>query len=93
MTYDLTWPAPIRERLLDFYGQTAQGTGRETAELNKALTEIGESLERTPTAAGESRNGGRRVMIVSPLSVEYVIDDGARHVTVIRVHYSRGKRP
>jgi hypothetical protein len=38
-------------------------------------------------------NNGRRVLIVPPLSVEFVADPVARHVTVIRVHYSRGKKP
>jgi hypothetical protein len=67
MNYDVTWPAPIRQRLLDFYALTAQGTGRETAELNDALTKVEVALQRTPTAAGESRNGDRRVIIVSPI--------------------------
>jgi hypothetical protein len=92
MNYEVTWPGPIRRRILEFYARTMQGTGRETAELNVALAEIEEALQRTPVRAGESRNGGRRVIIVSPLSVEYVVNENARHVTVIRVHYSRGKR-
>jgi hypothetical protein len=70
-----------------------RGTGRETAELNAALTAIEEALQRTPGQAGESREGDRRVIIEPPLSVEFVVSEAERRVTVTKVHYSRGRRP
>jgi hypothetical protein len=93
VNYTVFWPERIRRTLLDFYARTVQGTGRETAELNVALTAIEEALQRTPGQAGESRDGGRRVMIVSPLSVEFIVSPTERRVDVVQVHYSRGRRP
>ncbi len=93
MNYDVIWPDPVRRKLLDFYAQAVRGTGRETAELNAALTVIGEVLQRTPREAGESREADRRVLIVPPISVEFIIAESGRRVDVISVHYSRGQRP
>jgi hypothetical protein len=93
MNYDVIWPERIRRQLLDLFAQTAGGTGHETAELNAALTTIEEALERTPGAAGESREGGERILIVPPLSVRFIVAEVERRVTVRAVHYSRGRRP
>jgi hypothetical protein len=93
MNYTVIWPEPIRRKLLDFYAKSVQGAGRETAELNAALSVIEEVLQRTPWDAGESREGGLRVIIVSPLSVEFTVAQIERRVRVARVHYSRGRRP
>jgi hypothetical protein len=91
--YRVNWPPQIRDQLLNFSAATLSGTGRETAELNHALTEIEEALQRTPTTAGESRDGGWRVIVELPLSVDYRVNIDAREVLVLRVHYSRGRRP
>lgn len=90
--YRVTWPPQIRDQLLDYIVATLSGTGRETAELNRALTEIEEALQRTPTTAGESREGGWRVIVELPLSVDFRVNEAAREVLVLRVHYSRGRR-
>jgi hypothetical protein len=92
MNYHGIWPEPIRRQLLDFYARTVTGGGRETAELNAALTAIEETLQRTPGEAGESREGDLRAVIVSPLCVEFVVAQAERRVIVREVHYSRGRR-
>jgi transcription elongation GreA/GreB family factor len=79
--------------MLEFMVRAASGTGREIAALNRALTEIEETLARTPTIAGESRNGNWRVLIASPVSVIYRVDQTAREVLVRDVHYSPRKHP
>ena len=93
MNYTVFWPAAVRQQLLDLYAQTVQGTGRETAELNAALAAVDDALRRTPTVAGESREGDRRVIIAGPLSVKFRVLEDQRRVEVISASYSRGKRP
>jgi hypothetical protein len=61
--------------------------------LNRALTVVEDLLQHWPTVAGESRAGDDRVITEVPLGVVYRVDKAAREVTVIRVHFSRGKRP
>ena len=90
--YHVNWPPRVRDRLLEFIVQTLAGSGRETAELNRALTIVEDLLSRRPTAAGESRAGDDRVITEPPLAVEYRVNQTDREVTVIRVSYSRGRR-
>jgi hypothetical protein len=78
---------------LEFITRTLAGSGRETAELNRAVGVIEETLRRTPTIAGESRAGNIRVLVESPLAVLYHVVEAAREVRVRDIHYSRGKRP
>ncbi|MFO0807683.1 MAG: hypothetical protein U0746_03585 [Gemmataceae bacterium] len=92
MNYDVNWPERLGDVLLSFYAQTVQGDGRETAELNAALSRIESLLRIEPNRAGESREGDRRVVIVPPLAVEYVVDDALRRVDVLTARYSRGRR-
>jgi hypothetical protein len=92
MNYDVVWPEAIRQQLLAFYARTVQGTGRETAELNAALTAVMDALGRRPGEAGESREGRRRVVIVPPLSVTFSVLESERQVIVREVYYSRGRR-
>lgn len=92
MSYTVIWPEPIRRRILRYYERTVQGDGRETAELNAALAMIEDAFQHAPGQAGESRDFPRRVIIVSPLCVDFVADESAQLVRVVDVHYSRGRR-
>jgi hypothetical protein len=90
--YFVHWPPHVRDQLLEFIVAALSGTGRETAELNRALAAIEETLRRTPATAGESRAGDLRVLIESPVAVDYSVVESTREVIVRDVHYSRGRR-
>jgi hypothetical protein len=59
--------------------------------ITAATNQIDQLLANDPHNVGESRPGGRRVLLVAPLGVTYRID--GQQVTVLRVWLFQRRRP
>lgn len=86
--YKLRWRKSVSRKLLDRCARAQQPL--RDAILN-AMAEAEELLRNEPEFAGESRDEGRRFVIVSPLSITYRIDHRSRTVFVIHVRIHRMK--
>jgi multidrug efflux pump subunit AcrA (membrane-fusion protein) len=73
--------------------QLAAAWGQADSELRQAITAATNVLDRqlvvAPDVYGESRGGTARVHFVSPLSVNFSVDDDQRLVTVLSVRVYR----
>jgi hypothetical protein len=56
-----------------------------------AMSEVESSLQNEPEFVGESRDSGKRLLIVNPLFVTYKIDSRRRIVKILRVRIHRTK--
>jgi hypothetical protein len=90
--YRVDWPPHVRQDVLRFITRALSSTGRELAQLNRALATIEDALERRPAVSGESRAGNLRVIVEPPVGVGYHVNVAERKATVAFVRYSRGKR-
>lgn len=86
--YKLRWRKSVSRKLLDRCARAPQPL--RDAILN-AMAEAEEILRNEPEFAGESRDEGRRFVIVNPLSITYRIDRRRRTVFVIHVRIHRMK--
>jgi hypothetical protein len=77
----------MRDAILGFIETSLGNSPEATADLNQALTEIQHMLARTPTVAGESRAGQRRVVYAGPLTVAYDVNVATHAVIVSGVGY------
>lgn len=55
------------------------------------MAEVEFALQNEPEFVGESREAGKRLLIVDPLFVTYKIDSRRRIVKVLRVRIRRSK--
>jgi hypothetical protein len=86
--YTLRWRKSVSRKLLDRCAFAEQSL-RDA--ILDAMAEVEEILRDEPEFAGESRDRGRRFLIVAPLSITYKIDAKSRIVTILQasVHYTK----
>jgi hypothetical protein len=54
-------------------------------QITAASDEIDRRLKRDPAGEGESREQGRRILLVPPLGVKYVVSEDDKLVRVLNV--------
>ena len=88
--FSVRWvPSALRD-LTEFWADSNSDTRHQ---ITESVREIDRTLERDAETAGESRDPGFRVLLVTPIGVEYVIRDSERSAFVIRVwHFSARSR-
>jgi hypothetical protein len=86
-SYRVIWPRHLIEHDLAEFAVQAMQSGLGMASITAAMNEIDRLLAGNPLEQGESREGAERILIVSPLSVHYVIDEDNHLVVMVRVHY------
>jgi hypothetical protein len=86
--YAITWKPKAISELAQAY-LDARTAGRDTSALRQAVAEVDHLLANDPTSVGESRDGDNRVVIVTPLTVTYVVSAAVKAVSVTHVRYHR----
>lgn len=87
MTYQVIWSPVAESRLADIWMKAADRT-----EVTRVAAEIDRSLRSGPADCGESRTGGRRIIVAAPLAAIFRVSEPDRRVVVITV-WSFSKRP
>lgn len=59
--------------------------------ITRATHQVDQALQQDPRGAGESRPGGRRVLLVAPIGVIYRIEADGQTVSVLRMWSFRAK--
>jgi hypothetical protein len=80
MNYVVEWDADAERELIKLWLAS-----RMRHAIRAAADQIDAALSRSPNTCGESRDGGRRLMLVAPLGVLFQVDDQNRKVRVIMV--------
>lgn len=80
MNYTVVW---IPEAEAEIARLWSDGVGR--SEIAAAVDAMDLLLGRAPYDVGESRDGNRRILLVRPLGVSYVVKDDDRIVQVNKV--------
>jgi hypothetical protein len=80
--YRIQWPKSVNRKLLD---ESAKADPALLTAVLAAMSEAESLLQDEPEFAGESRDVGKRLLIVDPLSVIYKIDPRRRTVKVLGV--------
>ena len=80
MNFTVTWVPAAEAELTDLWLAAVDQTS-----LRLAADQIDHQLKINPEEAGESRSGGRRILIVPPLVVTYRIRMADRVVQVLNV--------
>ena len=83
MSYTVVWVADAEEEIARLWVDAP-----DRAAIAVAADAIDAALRRDPYGVGESREGRRRILIVSPLAVTYTVkqDDSLVEVTKIWKH-------
>jgi hypothetical protein len=68
-----------------------QGDAALRRAITSAVHRIDQTLQGDPNNAGESRPGGRRILLVSPVGVIYRIEKDGRTASVLRSWLFRPK--
>ncbi len=77
MSFHVVWAPIAEDRLAELWLASD-----DRQQITEAANRIDELLAASPTGVGESRAGALRVMIESPLTVYYTVDEDGRLVTV-----------
>jgi len=85
--YTVAWPRPLVETTLAEFLLRAMEDGTGSAAVTSAMVKIDRVLSTSPIDAGESRDGGERIVFESPLGVTYRVRESERVVEVVLVHY------
>ena len=89
-----TLALPLLDGMVPAFAGTMDTAAKPAVRLGYIYLPVGRIMDKwTPTVAGESREGDRRVIIAGPLSVKFRVLGDQRRVEVISASYSRGKRP
>ena len=91
MTFPVRWHRRAIRQLADAY-LAALAVGREAA-VTAASAQIDALLAHDPDTRGESREGGKRVLFVSPLVVDFVVQSQPRRVVVRGIRYHEPRHP
>jgi len=84
--YKLAWRKSVSRKLLDRCARAEQSLRDAILE---AMAEVEVILRDEPEFAGESRDEGKRFLIVKPISITYKIDHRSRTMFVIHVRVHR----
>ena len=86
MSYRVIWLSDLEDVLISLYLR-ASADGQAAA-VTRATAEIDQRLAADPLAAGESRSGRLRILIETPLAVDFEVLEADRVVVVTGVRYS-----
>jgi hypothetical protein len=78
--FRVRWQKSVSLKLLN---ECARADSALLNAILNAMSEVEATLQNEPEFAGESRESGRRFLIVDPLSVRYTIDNRNRIVLII----------
>jgi len=87
--FRIRWPKSVSRRLL---AESANVDSTLLTAILNAMSDVESLLQNEPEFVGESRDAGKRLLIVEPLSVVYKIDHGRRVVHILRVRVRRSIR-
>ncbi len=88
--FSVRWTRTALDRLTAIWLRLASAQRRA---LTAATHAIDGRLASDPLNEGESRPGGRRVLLLPPLGVAYRVDPQRQTVTVLQAWYIRPARP
>jgi plasmid stabilization system protein ParE len=80
MMYDVRWVRSAENALTDVWTRA-----EDRSAVTLAVQRIDEALAVTPEDVGESRDAGRRILIMPPLGVIFLVDTHRRNVLVSHV--------
>jgi hypothetical protein len=86
--YRIRWRKLVSVRLLD---ECAKANSSLQSDILNAMADVESTLHNEPEFVGESREPGKRFVIVDPLSVVYKVDHRNRTVVIVDgwVHTAR----
>jgi hypothetical protein len=87
MNFRVLWPQRVIRELTRAY-LVAREAGEADA-VTASMARVDESLSANPAAAGESRAGAERILVVRPVVVEYEVFEDERAVVVTAARYVR----
>lgn len=80
MRYTVVWTRIAEEDLALLWT-----SARNRSAITEAANRIDRMLAQNPNNCGESREQGRRIVLVAPLAVTFRVSDDDRMVRVLRV--------
>jgi hypothetical protein len=86
MKYTVIWKQAADQLLAQIWLDAV-----DRAKVTKAAHEIDQSLSVDANEKGESRDKGRRILLVPPLGVTFTVNELDRMVSVAAVWYIKGK--
>jgi hypothetical protein len=86
--FHIRWQKSVSRKLL---GECAKVDSSLLTAILDAMADIESSLRNEPEFVGESREAGKRLVVVEPLSVAYTIDHRRRAVHIIGARVRRNK--
>jgi hypothetical protein len=89
MTYRVKWHRRVIRQLAAAY-LAARTAGRGAA-CTAASAQLEALLAEDPASIGESRSGGRRVVVICPLVVDFVVHPHRQRVVVRAARYRAPK--
>ncbi len=87
MNFQVIWMQQAIRSLARAYLSASDDGEAET--VTSTMAEIDHLLVRSPTTAGESRDGAERILVVLPVVVEYEVFEYERVVVVTTARYVR----
>lgn len=88
--FRVRWARRALDELTDLWTQ-ADSTRR--AAITAASHAIDQQLRSDPIGQSESRPGGRRILLISPLGITFRIEADGRTVSVLRIWLFRTRGP
>lgn len=86
--YTVIWRHYLIESLLAGFVVSAMEQGQDVNAISDAMAEIERRLAQDPQTEGESRANFERILICSPLAVDFEVHEEERIVQVLRLRYS-----
>jgi hypothetical protein len=87
--FSIRWQKSVSRKLLD---ECARVEPTLLTEILNSMAEAESFLRNEPEFVGESRENGKRLLIVEPLSVTYRVDQKRRVVHVVAARVRRTKK-
>jgi len=81
MNYKVIWKKVAEKQLAEIWVRS-----HDRSRIVAVADRIVSSLGSNPEDLGESRTGGDRVIIESPLAVTYRIDERSKTVLILKIH-------
>ena len=86
--YQVIWKKMVIEEQIASFVVLAMERGDGVDAITQAMNRIDFLLQNSPQDRGESRDSGKRILIVPPLSVIYRIHEADHKVFVLQARYS-----